>query len=520
MYPLAEPDSGVVAVDYDRSEMRTGVVHFGVGGFHRAHQGVYTDGLARADAAAAAPWGTVGVGVLPGDARMRDVLARSGGIYHVVTREGAAGGELREAVTAVGTLKHMLLGPEDPGAVVSLLAEPGVRVVSLTITEFGYAVPCNETDAALVRGEEVPAGATALPTTFGYIAAGLARRFARGLPPFTVMSCDNLPGNGVRARERVLDAVARGGDAALLEWASREGRFPSTMVDRITPATTPGDVEALSARHGVEDEWPVVCEPFKQWVVEDSFVGGREGRPAWELAGAQLVPDVHPHELAKIRLLNVVHSVMCYPALLLGLEHVHEAVTHPLLKAFLRQVQREEVLAPLGADPRMAALLPELPAYAEAVLDRFANVAVKDQLARIAMDMTQKFYAQGRPLVADGLATGVPMRGLALAVACWLRFVEREVAAGEQVRDAGASAVLAALGSEGGAGAVLGLEEVFGALAADGAWRASVMAEYELLGRAGVEAALVAYREGVAPQLVSEDVWETAPPAAAVVAVN
>lgn len=478
---------------YDQAELETGIVHFGVGQFHRAHQEAYLDELLRHDFARSKAWGCHGVGVLWSDSKMRDVLAENGGRFAVVTRDAADAASVLEEFNVLGSLTGMTLGPEHPERVVAMVADPGVRVVSLTITEFGYNVPLNDLDRALLDGElrgpvEPPPEGTRVqtPTTFGYIAAGLRRRFEAGLPPFTVMSCDNLPGNGERAKQCVEAAVAFAGDEDFSRWVAAECRFPCTMVDRITPATTAEDVEAVHERYNCADDWPVVCESFKQWVIEDDFVGG--ARPEWELVGAQLVSDVYPHELAKIRLLNVMHSVMCYPAILLGLEHVHEAVTHPTIRPFLEEMMASEVRATLERDERMAPVVPSLRAYQAKLLERFGNCAVKDQLRRIAMDMSQKFEAQGLPLVLDGLAAGLPMRGMALAVACWARFAELETKRGEPLRDPKGAIVAAAL-ANGGLELLLS-NEIFGELTTNESWRGEVIAAYRRITDDGVEAAL------------------------------
>ena len=491
-------------------------------------------------------WCTTGVGVLDFDIKMRDSLRANGFVYPVVSRLGETPEQMAMHVHDVSTLRDMILSFENPAAAVRLLASPSTKIVSLTITEFGYRVPINEGDRALVRAAiegatdaEGPEGdarvAEAAPetrgaTVFGIVLAALASRRRRGLRPFTIMSCDNLPHNGEVAKRRVLGAAADLDLCAETQrWLEEEARFPSTMVDRITPATSPGDLASLKAAAGVDDAWPVMCEPYKHWVIEDDFVDGE--RPAWERVGAVLVPDVRPHELMKGRLLNVGHSAMCYAGALAGCEHVHEAVTHKLIRPFLKRLMREEIAASLRADPSMEALVPGLDAYADLVLSRFKNVAVKDTLTRIAMDGSEKFRVQGRAVVMEGLAAERTVRGFALYVAAWAHFLRKSIMQNVPVQDASAALVSAPwawarsadvaaadVPAEGAVGAVapaaaavpaaraedaaslqafLDIEEVFGVLAQHEGWRQAVAREFEDIAESGLEATLLGYIFGV-----------------------
>jgi len=491
-------------------------------------------------------WCTTGVGVLDFDIKMRDYLRANDFVYPVVSRLGETPEQMAMHVHDVSTLRDMILSFENPAAAVRLLASPSTKIVSLTITEFGYRVPINEGDRALVRAaiegatdDESPEGdarvAEAAPetrgaTVFGIVLAALAARRRRGLRPFTIMSCDNLPHNGEVAKRRVLGAAADLDLCAETQrWLEEEARFPSTMVDRITPATSPGDLASLKAAAGVDDAWPVMCEPYKHWVIEDDFVDGE--RPAWERVGAVLVPDVRPHELMKVRLLNVGHSAMCYAGALAGCEHVHEAVTHKLIRPFLKRLMREEIAASLRADPSMEALVPGLDAYADLVLSRFKNVAVKDTLTRIAMDGSEKFRVQGRAVVMEGLAAERTVRGFALYVAAWAHFLRKSIMQNVPVRDASAAVVSAPwawarsadvaaadVPAEGAVGAVapaaaavpaaraedaaslqafLDIEEVFGVLAQHEGWRQAVAREFEDIAESGLEATLLGYIFGV-----------------------
>ena len=493
-------------------------------------------------------WCTTGVGVLDFDVKMRDYLRANDFVYPVVSRLGETPEQMAMHVHDVSTLRDMILSFENPAAAVRLLASPSTKIVSLTITEFGYRVPINEGDRALVRAAlegatdaEGPEGdarvAEAAPetrgaTVFGIVLAALASRRRRGLRPFTIMSCDNLPHNGEVAKRRVLGAAADLDLCAETQrWLEEEARFPSTMVDRITPATSPGDLASLKAAAGVDDAWPVMCEPYKHWVIEDDFVDGE--RPAWERVGAVLVPDVRPHELMKVRLLNVGHSAMCYAGALAGCVHVHEAVTHKIIRPFLKRLMREEIAASLRADPSMEALAPGLDAYADLVLSRFKNVAVADTLTRIAMDGSEKFRVQGRAVVMEGLAAERTVRGFALYVAAWAHFLRKSIMQDVPVRDASAALVSAPwawarsadkkvaaadVAAEGAVGAVapaaaavpaaraedaaslqafLDIEEVFGVLAQHEGWRQAVAREFEDIAESGLEATLLGYIFGV-----------------------
>lgn len=442
---------------------------------------------------------------------MRDYLKNNNWQYPIVSRKGPNPEEMEMHIQDVVSLRDMVLSFEDPAATVKLLASTAVRIVSLTITEFGYRVPLNEGDFKLVEmafsgqldteicGDDIdPACRKA--TVFGLILASLALRYRTGVRPFTVMSCDNLPHNGEVAKKRVLSAIAdisvESIPGAVVNefalWLEEEVKYPSTMVDRITPATSPQDVADLKERAQIEDEWPVMCEPYRHWVIEDDFVDG--ARPSWEDVGALLVPDVRPHELLKVRLLNVTHSTLCYAGILAGCTHVHEAVTHKMIRPFLKRLMRSEIAASLRADPSMAELVEGLDATSELVLSRFENVAVKDTLDRIAMDGSEKFRVQGRAVVMEGLADERSVRGFALYVATWAHFLRKSVEAGDKVKDASAALVSKPWGENGrGLQQFLDIEEVFGVLAQHEGWRSAVAQEYQDITESGLEATLLGY---------------------------
>ena len=444
------------------------------------------------DFATAKDWLYTGVGIMPNDKDMRDYLAANDWTYPIVARAGADSASMAAEVEEVHVIRDMVLAFEDPIKCVEAMASPDVKIVSLTITEFGYRVPLTKGDFKLIEralngelGSDKPLDEDSMtPTTFGVICASAGARFRRKLRPFTLMSCDNLPHNGDVCKRRMTNAaeelVCAGLCSASLNdfvaWLQTEMRYPSTMVDRITPATSWEDIATLPQKFGFEDKWPVMCEPYKHWVLEDNFVD--DARPAWESVGAVLVPDVIPHELMKVRLLNVTHSAMCYVGLLAGCTHVHEAVTHSKIRTFLEYIMAEEIGATLRANPEMGGnevLLHNIPKYSNEILTRFENVAVKDTLDRIAMDGSEKFRVQGKSVVTEGIALGLPMNAFALYVAAWAYFVQSEVIAGNQVKDMGAAMVTAPF-QEGGSGlpAFLGMEEIFGELTKDEAWKERV----------------------------------------------
>ncbi|MEU4014863.1 mannitol dehydrogenase family protein [Microbacterium sp. NPDC028030] len=373
------------------------IVHFGVGNFRRAHQAMFVDRLL---ASGESDWGICGVGVLPSDVRMRDALASQEDLYTLVLKN--PDGSTRAQV--IGSVINYLFAPDDPAAVVDQLANPVTKIVSLTITEGGYVLPDTESTSA--------------PSAFRLIVDALARRRAAGLVPFTVMSCDNLQDNGAIAA-RVVVECARRDDDDLADWIEENVAFPCSMVDRITPITTDADRALVREQFGVDDAWPVIAEPFAQWVLEDRFT---DGRPALEKVGVQLVDDVRPYELMKLRLLNASHQALAYFGLLLGYDYAHEAAVDPLIQSLLRRYMTEarETLAPVpGID---------LDEYETTLLERFANAAIADTLERLGMDSANRMNAFVLPVIAEALASGwVPQAAVSI-VAAWTRARPQESA--------------------------------------------------------------------------------------------
>jgi mannitol 2-dehydrogenase len=405
---------------YDRTRVTTGVVHFGVGGFHRAHQAMYHDRLM--NAGKALEWGICGVGVMPADRRMKETLDAQDGLYTLVVKHADGTYEPR----VIGAITEYLFAPDDPDAVVEKLAAEATRIVSLTVTEGGYSIDpvTGEFDAgAPPVAHDLEPGATPR-TTFGLVTEALRRRRERRLAPFTVMSCDNLQGNGHLSR-LAFTAFARLRDAELGAWVEREVRFPNSMVDRITPVTTDDDRAEVRGRFGIDDRWPVVCEPFTQWVLEDAF---SLGRPPYEDAGVQVVEDVEPYELMKLRLLNAGHQALGYFGHLAGFRLVHEAAQDPLLRAFVRGYMDEEATPTLAPVPGV-----DLDEYKQTLVERFSNPEVRDTIARLCAESSDRIPKWLLPVVRRQLETGGPIEHAAAVVASWARYAEGVDEQGEPI---------------------------------------------------------------------------------------
>lgn len=404
--------SRVATPDYDRRGLREGIVHIGVGGFHRAHQAVYIDRLLRQDLAR--DWAICGVGLLPGDVAMRDALVPQDGLYTVAERSAAG-----EQLTIVGALTSYLLAADDAAALAARLAAPTTRIVSLTITESGYLRDerTGELDSDHPDLAADLSGAGPPRTVYGRLTAALAERRRAGLAPFSVVSCDNVQQNGQLVRDMLL-AFAGRRDPALAEWIGARGAFPSSMVDRITPRTTDADRVRLATSAGIVDAWPVVTEPYIQWVIEDRF---SDGRPPWEAVGVQVVEEVEPYERMKLRLLNASHSAMGYLGALAGFDTIDEIITDLDFARYIRALMAEEVVPLLPAVPGI-----DLGRYCETLIERFGNPTIADQVARICMDGSGKMPVFILPSIREQIARGGPLRRLSLCVAAWCRYLAGE----------------------------------------------------------------------------------------------
>jgi mannitol 2-dehydrogenase len=395
---------------YDRSALRTGIVHFGVGGFHRAHQAMYLDRLM--NEGKALDWAICGVGVMPADQRMRDAMNAQSGLYTLVVKHPDGHYEPR----VIGSIKEYLYAPDDPEAVIEKMASPETRIVSLTVTEGGYNFNA-VTGEFVAENPDIQHDLTASHprTTFGLIVSALAARKDRGVPPFTVMSCDNIQGNGHMA-QRSFVAYAKLVDEELGRWVEENVAFPNCMVDRITPVTTDDDRAEVRKRFDVDDAWPVVCEPFTQWALEDKFP---LGRPAFEEAGVQMVEDVEPYELMKLRLLNASHQALCYFGYLAGYRLVHDVAQDPLFAKFLLGYMDKEATPTLAPVPGI-----DLTAYKHELIARFSNSQVRDTVARLCAESSDRIPKWLVPVITWNLGNDGDITLSAAVVASWARYAE------------------------------------------------------------------------------------------------
>jgi mannitol 2-dehydrogenase len=437
---------------YDRRRLRPSIVHLGVGGFHRAHQAVYLDDLA----ALGGEWGECGVGLLPLDRGVAEALQAQDGLYTLVVRSAEA-----DHARIIGSLLEYLFAPEQPEAVLHTLADSSTRLVTMTITEGGYNV--NETTGKFDAGNAAVQADLQNPhrptTVFGYLAEALEHRRQAGTPPFSVLSCDNVHSNGHVTRTALV-SFARLRDDALANWIERHVAFPNSMVDRITPQTTDAERELVAREFGIADRWPVVTEPFRQWVVEDVF---SDGRPDLETVGVQLVADVSPYETMKIRLLNASHASMGFLGSLAGYRTVDQVMKDEVFRTFIERQMYEEVAPLLPAVPGV-----DLDGYQRTLIERFSNPKIGDQLARICLDGSAKVPKFIVPALRDALDAGGPHRRLTLALAGWLRYLAGVDDQGEQIvlQDSRAPE-LQALATQGhdDPRPLLGVRDLFGDLA-------------------------------------------------------
>ena len=400
---LGDLPAAVSVPGYDRSALVPAVVHIGVGGFHRAHQAVYLDDLARCGESG---WGLVGVGLLR--PQMGEVLDAQDGLYLVVERSAEV-----DRARVVGSMTRYVFAPQDPEALLAVLADERTRLVTLTITSSGYRLDLHtgefDADDELVASDlDDPSHPE---TVFGYLVEALHRRRRSGAGPFTVLSCDNMRSNGTAARTAVT-SFARLRDPDLAAWIEDRVSFPSSMVDRITPSTTAAERDAIAAATGVDDRWPVITEPFSEWVVEDDFCNGR---PPLEQVGVRFVPDVAPYEVAKTRLLNAGHVALGHLGGLAGMRTVDEVVADDVFRAYLVALMCREIAPSLPPVPGV-----DLEAYQRTLVERLANPRMGDQLARLRRRSASKIPLHVLPSVQAGLDAGRPVRLLALAVAAWL----------------------------------------------------------------------------------------------------
>ncbi|MFY0632215.1 MAG: mannitol dehydrogenase family protein [Vannielia sp.] len=440
---------GVAVPEYDRAALTPGILHIGVGNFHRAHMAWYLDRLF--GAGEGHDWAIVGAGIKQFDAARREALKAQDWLTTVVELDPAA-------LTARVTGAMVDFCEIDGAALVARMVDPAIRIVSLTITEGGYFVDA-ETGGFDKSNNEIAADAENPDdpeTVFGILVKGLKARRDEGLEPFTVLSCDNLPENGHVAKAAVV-GMAELIDPALAAWIAANVAFPSGMVDCITPATGPREIALVQDRFGVADKAPVVCEPFRQWVLEDNFP---QGRPALEKVGVEFVPDVAPYETMKLRILNAGHAAIAYPSALLGHHFVHEGMQDPDVEAWLKALMRSEVIPVL---PEIAGV--DFDAYLEKCVERFANPEVGDTIARLCLDGSNRQPKFVLPTVREALEAGSAVQGLALEVALWCRYCAETTRGEITLEDERAGALqAAALKAQTDPSAFLALTDIFGRL--------------------------------------------------------
>ena len=426
------------------ADRKIGIVHLGLGAFFRAHGAIY---IAEAMQASGGDWNILGVSLQ--SARTRDALARQDYVYTAV-EQGPQG----ETQRSIDVVRGMLVAPENPEAVLAAMSQAQVKIVSLTVTEKGY---CHEPATGrlnLTHPDIRHDIANPLPkSAIGFIVRALQRRRLAGIRPFTVMTCDNLSLNGKLTRGVVLE-FARQVDPGLAEWIEAEGRFPSSMVDRIVPATKPEDIERLAAVTGRLDRAPVFHEPFRQWVVEDDFVDSE--RPDLAAAGVQLVKDVTPWEHMKLRMLNGAHSSLAYLGYLSGHETIAQTMAEPALAGFVRKLWSQEIIPAIEPPPGQ-----DLSQYADALYARFANHGIRHRTWQIAMDGSQKLPQRLLSTLAENLDAGRDSPRLMLAVAAWIRYVSGVDEAGREIDVRDPMAQVLKERSAHGIAAVLGVGEIF-----------------------------------------------------------
>ncbi|WP_395598651.1 mannitol dehydrogenase family protein [Pseudomonas sp. A1437] len=396
---------------YSLSDTRQGIAHIGVGGFHRAHQAYYTDALM--NTGEALDWAICGVGLRAEDRRARDDLKEQDYLFTLFELGDSDDTEVR----VIGAIRDMLLAEDGAQALIDKLADPQIRIVSLTITEGGYCIDDSNGEfmAHLPQIQHDLAHPGAPTTVFGFLCAALEKRRGAGTPAFTIMSCDNLPHNGAVTRKALL-AFATLRNTGLRDWIEQNVSFPNAMVDRITPMTSTAHRLQLADKHAVDDTWPVVCEPFVQWVLEDKFVNGR---PAWEKVGVQFTDDVSPYEEMKIKLLNGSHLALTYLGFLKGYRFVHETMNDPLFVRYMRAYMDLDVTPQLAPVPGI-----NLDDYKDTLVARFSNQAIADQLERVCSDGSSKFPKFTVPTINRLIADGRETRRAALVVAAWALYLK------------------------------------------------------------------------------------------------
>ncbi|NSX54527.1 mannitol dehydrogenase family protein [Parasulfitobacter algicola] len=472
----------VARPSYDRGDLKPGIVHVGLGNFHRAHMALYLHDLFQLGRDH--DWAIIGAGVRASDHTIRDDLAAQDWLTTVYEMDPSG-----DRAIVTGTMIDFLPVQQDNRPLISAMSGKAIRIVSLTVTEGGYYIdastglfdpthPDMQHDA---KNPDTPR------SVFGAIIAALKIRRALDIPPFTVMSCDNLPDNGHVARATVI-GLAQQIDVDLADWITDHVVFPCAMVDRITPATSDRERAMIRDRFGIHDRRPVTCESFRQWVLEDNFP---TGRPAFHAIGVTLTDDVAPYELMKIRILNGGHAAMAYPAALLGIHFVHDAAHHPLIRGFLNKLETEEILPNVPPVPNT-----DLAEYYKKVIERLENPGVADTIPRLCQDGSNRQPKFILPTVRDQLARGGSINGLSLVSALWCRYLQGTDDNGAAIKIDDPSADLLkdhAKRAKTNPQAFLQLKVIFGDLADNAAFSSSFQRNLEALYTQGTEAVLKTY---------------------------
>ncbi|SPH17095.1 Mannitol 2-dehydrogenase [Defluviimonas aquaemixtae] len=414
---LAAIGSEVSTPRYDRAALKAGILHIGIGNFHRAHMAHYLDRLF--ELGEGHDWAIRGAGVRAGDSAMRETLKKQDWLTTVVELDPKA-----LSARVIGSMIDFV--PIDAEETIAAMTDPEIRIVSLTITEGGYYIDAqtdgfNADHPDMARDAEHPEEPKSV---FGMIILALRRRWDAGTAPFTVMTCDNLPENGHVARQTVV-GLARLSDPGFAKWIEDNVAFPNSMVDCITPATSDRERAMVAETFGIDDAAPVVCEPFRQWVLEDNFP---QGRPSLEKVGAEFVADVAPYELMKLRILNGGHAAIAYPSALIGHHFVHDAMADPLIRDWLDALQRREIIPTLKPIAGV-----DYSAYREKIIERFSNPRIGDTIPRLCLDGSNRQPKFILPTLRDALAHSAPVNGLALEVALWCRYCAGEDEAGKAI---------------------------------------------------------------------------------------
>lgn len=404
---LTQIHNTVKTPTYDRAAITCGIVHLGIGGFHRSHQALYLDEIL---AKGHSNWGICGVGLMPQDQENINALKAQDGLYTLLERTAET-----DTARIIGSCIQQLYAPENPHAVLDILAHPDTKIASLTVTEKGYCYNTQgdlDVDNPLIQHDLTQPSTP--KTALGYLVHSLAMRQERDIPSYTIMSCDNLPENGHLTQRLVLQFAERV-NSSLAQWIKENTAFPNAMVDRITPVTTPEVIEAIKTTFTIDDSWPVISEDYRQWVLEDNFC---YGRPPFDEVGVQLVPDVEPYEKMKVRLLNGSHSALAYVSYLMGYRAVDKAMNDPLIRDFIRAYMDTNVTPSL---PHVWGV--DLDAYKTSLITRFSNPAVSDQIQRLAEDGSRKIPNAILPCIQHQITQNGTIDLAAFALAAWFRYL-------------------------------------------------------------------------------------------------